>query len=126
MNMIATLEKEGLKENAGNFNIGDTVRVYVKVVEGDKERLKAQSSLARMVAFAKLLQFVVSALVWALKEHLPFTHQELTTLRLFVRVRYVVPNFTTSVALKANVQKLKKTSNFKIQKRIFGAFFCFA
>ena len=41
MNMIATLEKEGLKENAGNFNIGDTVRVYVKVVEGDKERLQA-------------------------------------------------------------------------------------
>ena len=39
--MIATLEKEGLKENAGNFNIGDTVRVYVKVVEGDKERLQA-------------------------------------------------------------------------------------
>lgn len=41
MNMIATLEKEGLKENAGDFNIGDTVRVYVKVVEGDKERLQA-------------------------------------------------------------------------------------
>ena len=41
MNMIATLEKEGLKENAGNFNIGDTVTVFVKVVEGDKERLQA-------------------------------------------------------------------------------------
>lgn len=41
MNMIATLENEGLKENAGDFNIGDTVRVYVKVVEGDKERLQA-------------------------------------------------------------------------------------
>ncbi len=41
MNIIATLEKEGLKEKAGDFNIGDTVRVYVKVVEGDKERLQA-------------------------------------------------------------------------------------
>ena len=41
MNIIATLEKEGLKENAGNFNIGDTVKVFVKVVEGDKERLQA-------------------------------------------------------------------------------------
>jgi len=39
--MIATLEKEGLKENAGNFYIGDTVKVFVKVVEGDKERLQA-------------------------------------------------------------------------------------
>ncbi len=41
MNIISTIEKEGLKEQAGNFNIGDTVRVYVKVVEGDKERLQA-------------------------------------------------------------------------------------
>ncbi len=41
MNIIATLEKEGLKENVANFNIGDTVKVFVKVVEGDKERLQA-------------------------------------------------------------------------------------
>ena len=41
MNIIATLEKEGLKEKVNDFNIGDTVRVYVKVVEGDKERIQA-------------------------------------------------------------------------------------
>lgn len=41
MNIIATLEKEGLKENVANFNIGDTVKVFVKVVEGDKERIQA-------------------------------------------------------------------------------------
>ena len=41
MNIIATLEKEGLKEDVCDFNIGDTVRVFVKVVEGDKERLQA-------------------------------------------------------------------------------------
>ena len=45
MNVIATLEKEGLKEKAGDFNIGDTVRVYVKVVEGDKERLQAYEGI---------------------------------------------------------------------------------
>ena len=41
MNIITTLENEGLNSKAGNFSIGDTVRVYVKVVEGDKERLQA-------------------------------------------------------------------------------------
>ena len=41
MNIIATLEKEGLKEKVADFNIGDTVKVYVKVVEGDKERIQA-------------------------------------------------------------------------------------
>ena len=40
MNMIATLEKEGLKENVADFNIGDTVKVFIKVVEGDKERIQ--------------------------------------------------------------------------------------
>lgn len=41
MNIIATLEKEGLKEKVADFNIGDTVKVFVKVVEGDKERIQA-------------------------------------------------------------------------------------
>jgi len=41
MNIIATLEKEGLKDKVADFNIGDTVRVYVKVIEGDKERIQA-------------------------------------------------------------------------------------
>ncbi len=40
-NIIAALEKESLKSDVTNFNVGDTVRVYVKVVEGDKERLQA-------------------------------------------------------------------------------------
>lgn len=39
MNMIQTVE-EGYKREVPEFNIGDNVRVYVKVVEGDKERLQ--------------------------------------------------------------------------------------
>lgn len=39
MNMIGAIE-EGFKKDLGNFNIGDTVKVFVKVVEGDKERIQ--------------------------------------------------------------------------------------
>lgn len=39
MNLITALE-EGFKRDLGNFNIGDTVKVFVKVVEGDKERIQ--------------------------------------------------------------------------------------
>jgi large subunit ribosomal protein L19 len=39
MNMINALE-EGFKRDLGAFNIGDTVKVFVKVVEGDKERIQ--------------------------------------------------------------------------------------
>jgi len=40
MNMIDLIEKEGLKENVPSFNVGDTVKVFVKVVEGARERLQ--------------------------------------------------------------------------------------
>lgn len=39
-NIIAQLEKEQMKEKITPFNIGDTVRVYAKIVEGAKERIQ--------------------------------------------------------------------------------------
>ncbi len=41
MDIIQAIEKDFMKENACQFNVGDTVRVYVKVVEGSRERLQA-------------------------------------------------------------------------------------
>lgn len=41
MNLVDIIEKENIKKEVPDFNIGDTVRVYVKVVEGDRERLQA-------------------------------------------------------------------------------------
>jgi large subunit ribosomal protein L19 len=41
MNIIDIIEKEGLKADVPVFNVGDTVKVFVKVVEGSKERLQA-------------------------------------------------------------------------------------
>ena len=41
MNVIETIEREGLKEKVPDFRPGDTVRVSVRVREGDKERLQA-------------------------------------------------------------------------------------
>ena len=41
MTKLEQIESEGLKSNIPTFNIGDTVKVFVKVVEGDKERLQA-------------------------------------------------------------------------------------
>lgn len=41
MNLIDVIEKENLKENVAEFNIGDTVRVSYKIKEGNKERIQA-------------------------------------------------------------------------------------
>jgi large subunit ribosomal protein L19 len=39
MNIIGAIE-ENYKKDLSDFNVGDTVKVYVKVVEGDKERIQ--------------------------------------------------------------------------------------
>ena len=39
MNLIQAVEA-GYKRNIPSFNVGDTLRVFVKVVEGDKERIQ--------------------------------------------------------------------------------------
>ena len=38
--IIKNIEAEQLKSEITEFNVGDTVRVYAKVVEGEKERLQ--------------------------------------------------------------------------------------
>jgi large subunit ribosomal protein L19 len=40
MNIIQKIEKEQLKPNISPFNVGDTVRVHTRVVEGEKERIQ--------------------------------------------------------------------------------------
>ena len=41
MNIIDSLEKEGMRTDIPAFQVGYTVNVYVKVVEGTRERLQA-------------------------------------------------------------------------------------
>lgn len=41
MEIIRAIEQEQMKKDVPDFQPGDTVRVHVKVVEGDKERIQA-------------------------------------------------------------------------------------
>ena len=38
--LLDKIEKEQYRKEPANFNIGDSVRVHTKVVEGDKERIQ--------------------------------------------------------------------------------------
>ena len=40
MNIIDRIEREGMRKDIPEFEPGDTVRVHVKIVEGDKERIQ--------------------------------------------------------------------------------------
>ena len=38
--IIREIEAAQLKENVANFNVGDTVKVYAKIKEGNRERIQ--------------------------------------------------------------------------------------
>ena len=40
MNIVDQIEKESMRTDIPDFKIGDTVKVFVKVVEGTRERLQ--------------------------------------------------------------------------------------
>ena len=39
-NIIDALEKEGMRTDIPEFEVGDTVKVYAKIIEGNKERVQ--------------------------------------------------------------------------------------
>jgi large subunit ribosomal protein L19 len=40
MNSMEYIEKEQMRIDLPNFNVGDTVRIHFKIVEGEKERIQ--------------------------------------------------------------------------------------
>lgn len=45
MDLIKTIEESQKKEDVGNFKVGDTVKVYFKIVEGKNERIQVYEGL---------------------------------------------------------------------------------
>ncbi|PCI78194.1 50S ribosomal protein L19 [Candidatus Aerophobetes bacterium] len=41
MNEIEELENQGLKTDLPSYRVGDTIKVYIRIVEGGKERVQA-------------------------------------------------------------------------------------
>ena len=41
MNLLKAIENEQLRDDITEFSVGDRVRVHIKVVEGEKERIQA-------------------------------------------------------------------------------------
>ncbi|MEP4076507.1 50S ribosomal protein L19 [Haloferula sp.] len=45
MDIINKIEQEQLKSDVADFNVGDTVKVHTRVVEGGKERIQVFSGI---------------------------------------------------------------------------------
>ncbi|MBB6479120.1 50S ribosomal protein L19 [Spirochaeta isovalerica] len=46
MDIIKSIESDQIKENAENFKIGDTIKVFYKIIEGKTERVQVYEGLA--------------------------------------------------------------------------------
>ena len=49
MNLIDKINKKQINPNVPAFQVGDTVRVDVKIVEGKRERIQALKELLQLV-----------------------------------------------------------------------------
>ncbi len=45
MNILDKIEAEQLKKDIATFNVGDTVKVHTRVIEGDKERIQIYAGI---------------------------------------------------------------------------------
>lgn len=66
--IIRSIEEAQLRKDLPKFNIGDTVKVQVKVVEGTRERLQAFEGVVIAVATAPAVKRSPSAarpMAWA-------------------------------------------------------------
>jgi large subunit ribosomal protein L19 len=45
MNIIDKIEKEQLKDEVTDFNVGDSIKVHTRVIEGGKERIQIFAGL---------------------------------------------------------------------------------
>ena len=113
--IIKNIEAEQLKENAPEFHVGDTVKVYGKIKEGNRERiqvfegtvLKKQGGGAQR-AHLQLERIPTES---ALRKHGRCILQTLRRLKLYVRgkVRRAKLNYLRDrVGKRAKVKELVK------------------
>ena len=84
-NIIDQIEKESMRTDIPDFRIGDTVKVFVKVVEGNKERLQAYEGVVIARKNGGLREtFTVRKISYGvgIDRIFPVHYQELTELKL--------------------------------------------
>ena len=91
MNAMQKMTEGMIKENQPKFEVGDTVRVSVRIKEGDKERIQAFEVpllLRSMAASRRPSPSAAPLMVLALSVCSRSTARSSRTLRLFAAVRF--------------------------------------
>lgn len=131
MDLIKTLTAQYMKPELPAMRVGDTVRVTVRVTEGNRERtqaFEAPSSPRSTAASTRRSPSAASPTVWAARRFSRCTLPRSCPSRPFAAAKSAEPSCTTCATAWAREPRSKSLSKWILQKRlrplfcIFGAF----
>ena len=114
MDLIKELNKEALQKETANVQVGDTVRVHVKVKEGSRERIQVFEGTViakKHGALRKPSPSAVFLTASALRRCSPSILLPSTTLRSSATVTSVAPSCTICVAAWARAPRSRRSCN---------------
>lgn len=133
MDLIKALNKEQLEKEVPQVQVGDTVRVHVKVKEGARERIQVfeAPSLPRSTAVLRRPSpSAVSPTAWAWRRYSPFTPPPSPPSRWSVTASCAAPSCTTcataSVRLPRSRRSCKPYPPKKNERLLCAGVFSFA
>lgn len=111
--IIRAIESEQLKKDLPKFNVGDTLRVMVKVVEGDRERLQAFEGICIAKRNGSIREtFTLRRVSYGIgvERTFPLHSRVLIRLRCSVAAKSVVRSSTICVICPARPPRLRRSN----------------
>ena len=116
MNAMQKMTEGMIKENQPKFEVGDTVRVAVRIKEGDKERIQAFEGTViakKHGGVAETFTVRRTFMVLALSVCSRSTARSSRTLRLFAAVRFAVQSCSICAAAPARPPRSRLASDYR-------------
>lgn len=116
MNAMQKMTEGMIKENQPKFEVGDTVRVSVRIKEGDKERIQAFEGTVIAKKHGGIAEtFTVRRTSYGVgvERVFPVNSRSSRTLRLFAAVRFAVQSCSICAAAPARPPRSRLASDYR-------------
>ena len=109
MDLIKALNKEQLEKEVPQVQVGDTVRVHVKVKEGARERIQAPSLPRSTAVLRRPSPSAVSPTAWAWRRYSLFTPPPSPPSRWSVTASCAAPSCTTCATASVRLPRSRRS-----------------